>query len=168
MGENSYQLQVSTVGVRDKENELLGAEIPSDTLFLRRRDNAPEKWSNTVEREADGCLPACGSRTVMVEGDVVSTVCDATCVNDHPSMGIRFDGHNCGAGDPSKYGESCRLCFKDQRVALLEDIVLAASNGISWASHVHVIMCDTQRPPEAMDCSRICMDGVNTVRIDVS
>ena len=168
MGGNSYQLQVSTVEVRDEENEVLAAEIPPDALFLRRRDSAPEKWSNTVEREADGCLPACGSQTNMAESDDVSTVCDDTCVNGHPWMGIRFDGHNCGAGDPSKYGESCRLCFKDQGVALLEDVVLAASNGITWASNVHVIMCDTKRPPEAMDCSRECTDNVNTVRVDVS
>lgn len=159
----TYQPQVSKVDIGDKEGEGIAKEIPRDTIFLRRRDKSTGPMSNAAEGSTYECRPACGSEETTVEGNVSSTVCDATCMNGHPWMGIRFEGHNCGAGDPLKYGESCRLCYNDQHAALDADRALTASNGMSWISHGHVIMCDTKRPPEAMTCSRECTKNLHTV-----
>ena len=150
----------------DLEDEDAGVTnvIAPDVLFLRRRAGSPETLLNKAEQEFRGCQEACGTRGNPMNNGVLSTVCDATCVEDSSWMGVDFNGLNCGVGNPSKYGESCRLCFGDQAAALKADQALAALTRNASTPPVHVIMCETKRPPEAVDCPRECEDDINTVR----
>lgn len=105
--------------------------------------------------EADGlfCKEACGSDAAassLVRG--TSTVCDPTCT----ASGSRFDGYLCGAGDSETFGAMCRMCYIDVAEAREAESKLAAG--------LHVIMCDTKRPPAAVECSDMCRLKKNTVR----
>ena len=151
---------------RGFETEDLGVTdgFAPEVLFLCRRAGSPETLLNTSQQEPHGCLEACGLGGKPMKNGVLSTVCDATCVEDSSWMGVRFNGLNCGAGNPSKYGESCRLCFSDQLAALKADQALAVSNRNSSTPSVHVIMCETKRLPEAIGCSHGCGNNIDTVR----
>ena len=157
------------IDTRDEENGMATDKIAPEALFFRRQVSSMATRLETVARQEGsfGCREACGlrARTIMAEaGGVVSTVCDSTCVESHVGIGIRFNGHNCGAGNLSKYGESCRLCYEDRIAALVAEQPLVTSNGNPWKPDDHVIMCGTRRPPEAIDCPRECSDKINTVR----
>ena len=138
--------------------------IAPEALFVRKRAKGTHKTPKPVASQSFGCHEDCGSRGKVAEDNILSTVCDNTCVNNHSGIGRRFNGHNCGAGDSSAYGESCRLCYNDRDAALIADQVLASPVENAWTPDDHVIMCETKLPPEAIDCHRKCADHVNTVR----
>lgn len=81
--------------------------------------------------------------------------------------------HNPGA--PEEYGNHCRLCYNDRDAALRADRDLAEQSKVAAGGEVlpnvanegragkHVIMCDTKRPPEALDCSSECTQATDTV-----
>lgn len=142
----------------------MNAEIASDALFFQSPEMRIKNRPHTATRHIYGCHQACENSGNMVEESAVSRVCDATCINDGTWVGFRFNGRNCGAGNSLKYGESCRLCFTDQQAALDADKTLADSDGHSSTFHEHVIMCDTRRPPESIDCSTECKESIHTVR----
>ncbi|CAM9634328.1 unnamed protein product, partial [Scytosiphon promiscuus] len=62
------------------------------------------------------------------------TVCDHTCGTG------RFNNYNCNW---RFYGETCRYCFNDVRLALKADIIARQFGG-------RVIMCDTHNPPQRL------------------
>ena len=162
---NSFQVATIDAAAMDESDKMATNEIAPEALFFRRRVKGIGTRPTTVARQSFGCFEACGSSESSVEfGGVVSTVCDSTCVESYPGMGVRFNGQNCGAGDPSKYGKSCRMCYEDHDAALNADQALATSTENSWTTDDHVIMCATKRPPEAIDCPRECLDNMYTVR----
>ena len=103
------------------------------------------------ERKELACTTACGKVGAGLPVGA-STVCDVTCAE-----GGRFDGYLCGAGSSIKFGAMCRLCFNDVEEARKAESRL--KNG------KHVIMCDTMRPPAAVDCSDECTIKKDTVRM---
>ena len=109
------------------------------------------------------CRHICGYSVKHVEEGVASKVCDATCVKGLSWMDFRFNGHKCGAGDPSKYGMFCIVCFINQQAAIDADEALSGLNGTSLTSRGHVLMCDIKTPPEAIDCSSDCKGNIHTV-----
>lgn len=110
------------------------------------------------------CEAACGQVDSLVGDRLpagISTVCDASCDTDN-----RFAGHLCGAGDSAKFGSSCRACYTDQQAALRAEAELRkfdVSSEDTAEQSKHVIMCDTMRPPSAMDCSAECSAKMDTV-----
>lgn len=127
------------------------------------------------------CKTACGGDEpplgmLDVDEGAVSTVCDPSCAPGR-ERGVRFDGYLCGAGDKSRYGRSCRVCYTDPEVAAREEMRLravAAEDGVGLdgvgldgarSEGRHVIMCDTLRPPSALECSPKCDKKVDTVRL---
>lgn len=115
---------------------------------------------------AEECTADCGLAATWT-GEApsrTSTICDPTCQIDVYGESGRFGGHLCGAGDSSKFGPSCRTCYMDQREALAADRQLEAS-GRFESSGRHVIMCDTRRPPQDMECSAACSRQPDTVSI---
>lgn len=139
------------------------SEITPDALFFRKPNMTINNQPKVVKWHFNECHMACENAEMLEKDSFISRVCDATCLNNNSWMSFRFNGHNCGAGDSSKYGKSCRLCFTDQQAALDADHVFTSSNGNLSTSHDHVIMCDTKRPPEAIDCSTVCKNNRNTV-----
>lgn len=122
------------------------------------------------------CKTACGGDEpplgmLDVSEGAVSTVCDPSCAPGR-ERGMRFDGYLCGAGDDSRYGRSCRACYTDPEAAAREEMRLSAvgvEDGVGMggarSEGRHVIMCDTLRPPSALECSPKCDKKVDTVRL---
>lgn len=102
------------------------------------------------------CNEACGNDAAAFASGLAhgtSTVCDPTCT----ASGSRFGGYLCGAGDSEKFGAMCRVCYTDAAEAREAESKLAGG--------LHVIMCDTGRPPAAaVDCSDECSLKKDTVR----
>lgn len=120
---------------------------------------AVDREDVSSEREKPGCQHACGNDAVGLP-DGTSTVCDTTCSVEN----ARFDGFLCGAGDVTKYGDMCRMCYVNRNEALKADRLLRPSgDGSNDSEARHVIMCDTLRPPEASECSDECTLRKNTV-----
>lgn len=157
----------------------------------RARRLAAAAAAATVENGADQPAVACSNRCGVgkYNGGVLpvgtSTVCDATCAAGDVGDAT-FSGLLCGAGDPKRFGNSCRLCYVDveeARAAERRALRKSSSSFFGAAGHMQpqqqVVMCDTMRPPEverseedqgrrgdnesALLCSDKC-SGRNTVR----
>lgn len=90
-----------------------------------------------------------------------STVCDRTCSAEPP----RYGGFLCGASDENNFGASCRLCYVGVEEARKAEKEFWKSDGSSDGEDVRrVIMCDTMRPPEDLDCSDTCTGKRDAVR----
>lgn len=112
---------------------------------------------------SEKCTSDCGSSTLIPGKTGTAAVCDRSC---SPSeFGPRFDGLNCGAGDPEQYGENCRMCYENLDEAKKAEVELA-QGGVRSPSFPpkHVVMCDTLLPPPTSACSNKCMRKVDTVR----
>ena len=135
--------------------------LAEDTLFIHgsriegsRRNTDDNVSAETVETMLP-CDSSCGSSDGLPDG--ISTVCDPSCHVDG-----RFGGHLCGAGDSARYGSSCRLCYTDQVMALAAEADLREWDSED-AEGKHVIMCDTMRPPAALECDDECALKADTV-----
>lgn len=95
----------------------------------------------------------------------MSTVCDLSCAPEWSSAGPRFDGHGCGAGDPSRFGKTCRQCYTSEEAALAEDRRLSSPAVLDSAQGVHVVMCSTGNPPQAPECSDECLKLADAVSL---
>lgn len=113
---------------------------------------------------SEGCTDACGWQDNPTSIGGVSSVCDATCLREDAQASSRFNGYGCGAGDPAKYGEGCRLCYHYVSDALAAEQALASEDTSTAWSDVHVIMCNTKHPPQSTTCSTACDDNRDTVR----
>lgn len=81
------------------------------------------------------------------------------------------------------FGDHCRLCYTDQEAALRADRELEQQykvttvaktatgkryeGGVTESTRKHVIMCDTKRPPEALECTPECTKKTDTVSLSV-
>lgn len=140
----------------DERDEAVSEALKLGNLFFHERD---EDIGDEDSTHVKGCKAACEKDSAL------SSVCDSTCLGGGESFtGARFNGHNCGAGDPAKYGKACRLCYDDQEDAINADDALATEAADSSEHDAHVIMCSTKRPPDAINCPRECITDVNTVR----
>lgn len=138
--------------------------ISADTLFIHGSSVGGGSLAHHASKEASeihisaNCTSACGSAISGKLGADMGAFCDPSCSSKWSPAGPRFDGHNCGAGDASEYGESCRLCYTNQTYALGVDRELAPSG-------LHVVMCDTKNPPQALECSDDCQSTTDAVRV---
>lgn len=165
-------MQISNVGFVDIGEEHLRQAVSKDTLFIHgsasssggkansHKSNLPE----THHRFARDCTAACGSASSVDVFAGSSTFCDESCSPSWSVTGPRFGGYNCGAGNSSMYGNSCRLCYTSQSAALVADRELAPLNELPSADAHHVVMCDTGKPSPASNCSAECANHENTVR----
>ena len=80
-------------------------------------------------------------------------MCDPTCA----AADGRFGGYLCGAGNSDRFGAMCRICYTDAAEAREVESRLAPG--------LHVVMCDTGRPPAAIECSDECGLKKDTVRL---
>lgn len=156
--------QIANVGYNNVDAGALSTAVAGDTLFIHGSNVEGGSGSiavgrllgAVVEDEAPvSCTDACGDAEGLPAG--LSTVCDPSC-----DLNNRFDGHLCGAGNANKFGSSCRWCYTDQRAALVAEEALRRADG-SDVEPKHVIMCDTLRPPSALDCSSKCALKTDTV-----
>lgn len=161
-------LQIANVGYEKIDADAIGNAVASDTLFIHGSsiEGGSRELSNhgsVGAREPDAmCEPLCSDpSTAALMPTGVSTVCDASCGTNN-----RFDGYLCGAGDSIKYGNSCRLCYTDQTAALEAEANLR-SRGEDTDEEKHVIMCDTLRPPSAVECSSKCDEKKDTVSLNL-
>lgn len=156
--------QIANVGLNNVDAQALSSAVAGDTLFIHGK--SVEGGSSNIRDVADvdiekaiepdiSCEAACGAEDEASSG--MSTVCDASC-----EMGNRFDGYLCGAGDPLRFGSSCRTCYTDHEAALVAEGELRLEDPFTSEPR-HVIMCDTRRPPEARECSAKCTLKTDTV-----
>lgn len=163
--------QIANVAFESIDAGEVNAAITGDTLFIHGRSIEGGSASLLARRKLKAeapqsdiwCEPSCGGAGGITAGELpagVSTTCDASC-----SVGGRFDGHLCGAGNSRKFGTNCRLCYTDQEKALRADEALRGTGRLSGGGGEarHVIMCDTMRPPAALACSRGCAEKKDTV-----
>lgn len=151
--------------------------IARDTLFIHgstsgggrkhwRPSNPglPNVFSRSTSSEV-WCNSACGTPNEALFLHGTSTTCDRTC--HAGKSGSRFDGLFCGAGDPEKFGPSCRLCFTNAVEARKAELELRRENHTkdTFGRDRHVVMCDTLRPPEAVDCEAKCAMKTDTVSV---
>ena len=94
-----------------------------------------------------------------------------------PMNNVRFGGYLCGAGNATLYGESCRTCFTDlheaqeveRRLRLGEAVGMNdidsedALDDLAEERGMHVVMCDTLKPPPSPSCTRKCHVKTDTV-----
>lgn len=174
-----FPAKISNVGFLDVNTRTVGKAVASDTLFIHGsltggggsmfKARATTDTSRALEllgksMPSEKCTSACGSSTLIPGETGTAAVCDRSC---SPSeYGPRFDGLNCGAGDPEQYGENCRMCYEDLDEAIEAEARLAQGNAVRRPnlSQKHVIMCDTLLPPPTSVCSTKCMRKVDTVR----
>lgn len=164
--------QISNVGVAKVSSDAVTDAVAGDTLFIH--GSSVSGGSIDTRREASDhvaeqpepklmCESACGKEMLgLPEG--MSTVCDATCSVEE----ARFGGFLCGAGNTRKYGAMCRMCYVDLDVAIQADRKLRVSSdhqGDSGA--MHVIMCDTLKPPQVSGCSEECSRRKDTVSPEI-
>lgn len=178
---------MANVGFLDVDNTTVSNAIAGDTLFIHgsttgggsKKHQADVAEENEAMREAQGetdpedyvCSSACGSRwsprdvgTAAVN-PAVSSVCDPSCVPG--SEGYRFDGFMCGAGDPARFGKSCRTCYTSEAEAAKVERILRKKEVDGQIHGKHVIMCNTMRPPPAAKCDPKCAMKTDTVRSPV-
>lgn len=161
--------------------KFLGTEVPDKKLD----DGATADQNGITKTEGVLCMPACGVDKASPSGEEdrlpgISQACDRTCLPG--KQGVRFDGHLCGAGNASVYGEACRTCFTDEVKAIKEDKRLRLEEDEQREERgddgkddeekedflgKHVIMCDTMRPPTALGCSAKCNIKVDTVSLNL-
>lgn len=162
--------QMANVGFQDVTQETVRASISRNTLFIHGRASGGGSAANTgvdVEREKrlaaiTDCTSACGLPDQHGIQDSMSTFCDPSCSPTWSSVGARFGGHNCGANDAPRFGNSCRLCHTNNDVAITEEQRLGSSMATPSTSAAHVVMCSTSRPPHAPECSEECKRTVDT------
>eukprot|EP00903_Cladosiphon_okamuranus_P017929 g16497.t1 len=162
---------IANVGFHDVSQAAVGMAISRDTLFIHGSTGGGGSTTNKAAVRAhrgrvvaeSECKSACGSAATDATSDVVSTFCDPSCSPSWSSTGPRFDGHGCGADDPARFGQSCRHCFKSQEAALAEERRLSSAEVEGRATGVHVVMCSTENPPPASECSDECMSAPDTV-----
>lgn len=150
------------MGSQKRQGGVVTSGNSPNVLFLRRVAGTMDTPIQMVTPHSYECQYTCGYRGTPVEENVVSRVCDATCMNYHPWMPDHLNGHNGGSGN-MKYGKSCRLCYTNQQAVLDAEQALNGSNGNSWTPYGHAITCDKKQPPEATSCSLDCKDNANTV-----
>lgn len=152
------------MGYNNVDANALSTAVAGDTMFIHGSSieggsgevRASRLLGAVSDESSVSCSSACGAKSDDLPAGL-STVCDASC-----EIGNRFDGHLCGAGDAERYGSSCRWCYTDQRAALVAEEALRSSDLRDFAEK-HVIMCDTLRPPEALECSSKCSLKTDTV-----
>lgn len=164
-------LQISNVGFYDVSDDVVLSAFAADTLFIHGSSKSGGRVWNIGETgdgtelsvSAEGCNTACLTRSKHAPFSDVSTVCDATCLSNNPLYESRFRGYNCGVGNPSKYGEGCRRCYMNRSEALVADESMATADTSTSQPDIHVVMCNTLKPPEAMTCSKPCDDDQDSV-----
>lgn len=155
---------MANVGYENVDVNALSTAVSGDTLFIhgsRVEGGSGNMDSRGVAPAIESMAPcedSCGSGDGLPSG--VSTMCDVTC-----DLHGRFGGHLCGAGDSAKYGSSCRLCYTDQVAALAAEAELRNMDSVDDAAGKHVIMCDTKRPPAALECDAKCDLKADTVSL---
>lgn len=176
--------QMANVGFLDVDNVTVSNAVAVETLFIHGSTTGGGSKKHqgemsdgmgistaargTIDAQDYICTKACGSHQTSREleswasDSSVSTVCDPSCVPG--SEGYRFDGFMCGAGDPSRYGKSCRTCYTDDKEAAKVERILRKREHSGKMDGKHVIMCDTLRPPAAASCDPKCAMKTDTVR----
>lgn len=172
----AFPAQIANVGFEYVNADALSNAVAGDTLFIhgssveggsRALSSPRRKLLDEALTPEVSCEAACGNADSVVGDNLptgISTVCDASCDTEN-----RFDGHLCGAGDSTKFGSSCRACYTDQQAALRAEAELRkwdVSSDDTAEQAKHVIMCDTMRPPPAMDCSAECSEKSDTVSFE--
>ncbi|CAM9423519.1 unnamed protein product, partial [Hapterophycus canaliculatus] len=165
--------QIANVGYHDVNQKQKALALSKGTVFIHGSAHSGGSIDNSMDKtvipaiktSALDCTSSCAAGQFAVG---ISSFCDGSCSAEwSPSSllptGPRFGGQGCGAGDPSKYGTNCRLCYANQQGALEADRVLEATRSSSVSSAEHVVMCDTQAPPAALECSAECQDLGNTI-----
>lgn len=159
------------MGFNDVNPEAVGKAVSLDTLFIHGSTDGGGSTTNHVVHHNNGrgpiaapdCTSTCGSAGAHdVPG--MSTVCDASCGSEWSSTGPRFEGHGCGASEPTRFGRACRECYTSQETALAEDRKLALPGVMGSHPGVHVVMCATGNPPQASGCSDECLEAADAVR----
>lgn len=154
------------MGYNKVDARAVSAAVAGDTLFIH--GSSVEGGSGTIKmsrhlssdlgaERVSQCEAACGSHEAGLPPGL-STVCDPSCDSNG-----RYASHLCGAGDPNKYGSMCRLCYTDQRAALIAEAELRRGDS-PYEEPKHVIMCGTRRPPNALECTSKCGLKTDTVR----
>ncbi|CAM9279034.1 unnamed protein product, partial [Ectocarpus sp. 12 AP-2014] len=159
---------ITNVGFFDVNDTYVAHAILQETLFIHGSTASGGSVANptpkaTPARFTSTCTDACGSVHSPGLPAGMSTVCDESCFSGWSPAGPRFQGHNCGAGDPSLYGSTCRSCYTDEEVALAADRSLGNASSDPFLAGAHVIMCDTGEPPQASSCSLACRSMADTV-----
>lgn len=108
------------------------------------------------------CTSACVSADMHGTAGT-STFCDPSCLPGWSSAGPRFGGHGCGAGDPTRFGTTCRQCYTSQQAALAEERRVSSPESMDFNPGVHVVMCSTENPPPASECSDGCKATADAV-----
>lgn len=166
----------------DVDHTTVSHAVEQDTLFIHGSATAggSKKFAGDAREEALAaaqaagvaagaggdtraivCTAACSDEATLERlSPGMSRVCDPTCLAGE--QGIRFNGYMCGSGNPNVYGEGCRTCYTDEKVAAEhEERLWSHSNG--GKDGKHVIMCDTMRPPSGSRCSIKCNMKLDTV-----
>lgn len=159
-------VQIQNVGFYDVTGRVVEKAISKETLFIHGSSSGGGSVANnalisSVPEAAyisTNCTNACGPGIAGTFEAGLSSFCDSSCSSKWSAAGPRFAGHNCGAGDASKFGGSCRLCYTNRHEALAMDRELATSG-------LHVVMCDTEDPPQALDCSGDCQSASDAVSV---
>ncbi|CAM9111525.1 unnamed protein product [Hapterophycus canaliculatus] len=154
---------MANVGFHDVDEKQKALAVSKGTLFIHGSANSGGSIYNSMNKTANSamrtsavdCTRSCAAGQLAVG---ILSFCDESCSAEwSPSpllpTGPRFGGQGCGAGDASTYGTSCRLCYENQQVALQADRDLEATRLTSVSAAEHVVMCDTQAPPAALNCS---------------
>lgn len=170
--------QIANVGFLDVDQQTVRKAIEHDTLFIHgsltggggsmfKASVTGALARKTMLRgggqSSDECTDACGRAESSAAAHGGSSVCDRTCYAG--KGGARFGGFMCGAGDASKYGKQCRMCYLDLEEArkaqrlLLEEFV----EGRGVEELKHVVMCETLLPPTPSTCSAKCAMKDDTV-----
>ncbi|CAN0179751.1 unnamed protein product, partial [Ectocarpus fasciculatus] len=161
---------ISNVGFFDVSDKHVAQAISHETLFIHGSTHSGGSATGSTAQGASAsdlhtrsCTGSCGSEHSAKFRTGVSTVCDASCSTSWSPAGPRFGGHNCGAGDPSQYGSSCRLCYTNEDQALAADRTLASLSTGRSSPDAHVVMCDTTQPPQTSRCTPACQNMADTV-----
>ncbi|CAM9769234.1 unnamed protein product [Ectocarpus sp. 6 AP-2014] len=176
---------ISNVGFYDVSEAEMMAAVTTDTLFVHGSNSrGGSVWNTGVKAGfSQGhatiarCTTSCGTRRLKRLPAGMSTTCDDTCWADEKDEASRFDNHLCG--DSTLFGDQCRLCYTDRATALRADRELAQQYKVTTVANTstgkryegggsesirkHVIMCDTKRPPEALECTPECAKKTDTV-----
>ncbi|CAM9281756.1 unnamed protein product [Ectocarpus fasciculatus] len=160
---------ITNVGFFDVNDAHVADAILQETLFIHGSTASGGGGVANATRQAtpvhrsSTCTGACSSMHSPGLPAGMSTVCDESCSTGWSPAGPRLRGHNCGAGDPSLYGSTCRSCYTDEKEALAVDRSLGNASSDSFVAGAHVVMCDTGEPPQAPTCSPACRSIADTV-----
>lgn len=130
-------------------------------MFIHGSTKSLGSVSNSASRGTNsntiGCTPACGSHDETRRSFGISTFCDAECLNHEPPAG-------CGAGDPSKFGPSCRACSNEHIEPLNGEHEGLQHDSAALFLDEQAIMCNMKKPSESIICTQECREDPNTVR----